>query len=407
MAAPTSHAPTHAIARAVAVAHEVLDGVADASTWSMDGEETAATLCSLTRLAARVAELEARVAAHASEIEVGERAGATSTATWWACHTRLVRPEAHRRMRLATALAEDAHEPVRVALAAGEVVVEQARMILDAVAALPADLEPALVDRAERHLVAQAAEFDARTLKVLGRRLLEVIAPEAADAHEAKLLEAEERRAEADTRLTMTDDGHGRTYLRATLPTLQAAMLRKALLAIAAPKHQAQAAAGALGERRPGPDRMGHAFREYIDRYPVDRLPHAGGVAATVVVTMTLESLLDGLQVAQLDTGDQITAGEARRLACEAGIIPALLGTGSEVLDLGRRTRLHTTPMRIATGIRDRGCTAAGCDWPPAMCHAHHHKPWGRGGGTSVKDGRLLCPRHHTLTHRPDHPRRT
>ena len=53
MAAPTSHPPTHAIARAVAVAHGVLDGVADASTWSMDAEETAATLCSLTRLAAR------------------------------------------------------------------------------------------------------------------------------------------------------------------------------------------------------------------------------------------------------------------------------------------------------------------------------------------------------------------
>src|SRR3954453_7832888 len=122
MAAPTSYPPTPAIARAVAVAHEVLDGVADAGTWSMDRDETAATLCSLTRLAARVSELEARVAAHACEVEVGERAGATSTATWWAHHTRLTRPEAHRRMRLAAALAEDAHEPVRVALAAGDVV---------------------------------------------------------------------------------------------------------------------------------------------------------------------------------------------------------------------------------------------------------------------------------------------
>src|SRR4051812_5286978 len=153
MAAPTSHPPTHAIARAVAVAHEVLDGVADASTCSMDGEETAATLCSLTRLVARVSELEARVAAHAAEIEIGERAGATSTATWWAHHTRLVRPEAPRRMARAAALAEDAHEPVRLALAAGDVVVEQARVILDAVKALPAGLEPGLALKAERHLV--------------------------------------------------------------------------------------------------------------------------------------------------------------------------------------------------------------------------------------------------------------
>src|SRR3954468_17144626 len=110
MAAPTSHPPTHAIARAVAVAHEVLDEVADAGTWSMDADETAATLCSLTRLAARVSELEARGAAHAVEIEVGERAGATSTANWWAHHTKLTRPEAHRRMRLAAALADQSHE---------------------------------------------------------------------------------------------------------------------------------------------------------------------------------------------------------------------------------------------------------------------------------------------------------
>src|SRR4051812_31801171 len=115
MAAPTSHPPAHAIARGVAVAHEVLDEVADASTWSMDADETAATLCSLTRLAARVAELEARVAAHASEIEVGEQAGATSTATWWAHHTRLTRPEAHRRMRPAVPPAQGGPEPVRVA----------------------------------------------------------------------------------------------------------------------------------------------------------------------------------------------------------------------------------------------------------------------------------------------------
>src|SRR3954447_12275369 len=120
MAAPTSHPPTHAIACVVEATRAEIATVRDASTWSMDAEETATTLVELTALAASVAELEARVAAHASEIEVGERAGATSTATWWAPHPRLVRPEAHRRMRLAVALAEDAHEPVRVALAAGE-----------------------------------------------------------------------------------------------------------------------------------------------------------------------------------------------------------------------------------------------------------------------------------------------
>src|SRR3954463_15249980 len=101
MAAPTSHPPTHAIACVVEAMRAEVAAVRDASTWSMDADETATTLLELTALAASVAELEARVAAHAAEVEGGERAGSTSTATWWADHARLTRPEAFRRMRLA------------------------------------------------------------------------------------------------------------------------------------------------------------------------------------------------------------------------------------------------------------------------------------------------------------------
>ncbi|HEX2894340.1 MAG TPA: HNH endonuclease signature motif containing protein [Marmoricola sp.] len=49
--------------------------------------------------------------------------------------------------------------------------------------------------------------------------------------------------------------------------------------------------------------------------------------------------------------------------------------------------------------LRDRGCAALGCDWPPGMCHVHHRRPWSLGGSTSVTDVLLLCPRHHTLAH--------
>ncbi|HWM04294.1 MAG TPA: HNH endonuclease signature motif containing protein, partial [Actinophytocola sp.] len=90
-----------------------------------------------------------------------------------------------------------------------------------------------------------------------------------------------------------------------------------------------------------------------------------------------------------------------RRLACRAGIIPAVLGSRSQVLDLGRKTRFHTEPQRIALAMEQQGCTAEGCDWPPGMCHAHHDKPFSRGGNTDLKNGRLLCPRHHTRAHDP------
>ena len=116
---------------------------------------------------------------------------------------------------------------------------------------------------------------------------------------------------------------------------------------------------------------------------------------------MTLETLEGGLAPATLDTGRLISAGEARRLASQCGVIPAVLGSRSEVLDLGRTVRLHTPAQRIALRLRHTTCTVEGCSVPAAWCHAHHKTPWSRGGKTTVKDGTLLCPRHHRAIHRP------
>ena len=100
-------------------------------------------------------------------------------------------------------------------------------------------------------------------------------------------------------------------------------------------------------------------------------------------------------------------ADRARELACEAGIIPMVLGGQSEVLDLGRRRRLYDRSQRIAIRHRDQHCTSHGCEWPAAMCHVHHNTPWSRGGKTSFDDGRLLCPRHHSYAHSPKYETKT
>ncbi|MEP9365419.1 DUF222 domain-containing protein [Nocardioides sp. CN2-186] len=388
---------SHRVASATAQMQAVADSVVDASVWSMTAVEASTTLVDLTRLEARVCELKARVAAHADDLGVGEEVGATSTANWLAHQTKQTRPEAHRVVRLGHDL--QVHTITRDALAAGDLVVEQARAIIRAVDALPDDLDSELVAQAERFLVERAAELDARALAIAGKRLLEVIAPDAADAHEAKLLEREEALAAQSCRLTMTDDGHGTTHGRFALPTAQGAMLAKILRGFAAPRHQA--ATGPLGERRPGPQRMGKAFCELIERYPTDRVPDAGGVNATAVVIMTYETLMGGLKAAHLDTGEPISAGQARRLASQAGIIPVVLGSKSEILDVGRQKRFHTKAQRIVLMVRDQHCTADGCDWPPGMCHAHHDHLWSQGGRTDVEHGRLLCPRHHARAHDP------
>ncbi|MEO5853492.1 MAG: DUF222 domain-containing protein [Nocardioides sp.] len=399
--------PRHRVAAFVASTHADLDALADVSLWSMTPQETAPTLLALTRLKARIAELELGVVAHAVTVEVGLAQGATSTSNWWAHQTKMTRPEAHRLTTLACRLG-DARQPVRAALAAGEVLADQAAVIVEAVDALPADLaDAAVVAQAEAVLLEYAAEHDARALRVLGRRILDVVAPEVGEAHEARLLAGEEAEARAAASFRMVDDGHGQCHGRFSVPSLHGAMLQKHLMALAARRHQVAAAAAAAAAEPaatrdlPTRHRLGQAFCDYIETRREDTVPHAGGVPATIVVTMSLDSLLGGLAAASLDTGGRISAGEARRLACQAGIIPAVLGGKSQVLDLGRKRRFHTEPQRIALALRDGGCTAEGCDRPPGMCHAHHDRPWHQGGHTDVKTGRLLCPRHHTLTHDP------
>jgi hypothetical protein len=120
--------------------------------------------------------------------------------------------EATRLVRQARAL--ESHPSTQAALAAGVIHTEQATVIVAAVEALPAEVAyraPA----AEAHLLALADHHDARALRALGRHLLEVVAPEQADALIARQLEREETEARTtcyttpwSTKATTTQDAH-------------------------------------------------------------------------------------------------------------------------------------------------------------------------------------------------------
>ncbi|GAB6986031.1 HNH endonuclease signature motif containing protein [Nocardioides pyridinolyticus] len=388
--------PRHRVSVATAHVHAELDTVADASVWSMDAAETAATLVGLERAEARIVELKARVAAHADDLHVGCEVGASSAANWLAHQSQATRAEAHATVRLGHALEQ--HRQTRSALAAGEVLAEQARVILRWVDRLPDEVDPETREQAEAHLLAQARHHDAKALNRLGKHLYEVVAPEEADAREAAVLAKEEAAAAKATRLSMWDDGEGRTHGTFTIPSYHGAALKKALTALAAPKHRA-ATEGPGPERRPTPEALGQAFRELIERYPVDRLPKTGGTNATVVVTMELDVLLGRLEKAGvLDTGERISPAMARRLACEAGVIPVVLGGASQPLDVGRRRRLFTEAQRVAMSVRDRGCAAEGCDHTTGL-HAHHKTRWTDGGTTDLDNAISLCHWHHNRAH--------
>jgi hypothetical protein len=117
---------------------------------------------------------------------------------------------------------------------------------------------------------------------------------------------------------------------------------------------------------------------------------------------MTLDQLRGhDAGLARLDGGciaEPVTPALARRIACDAGIIPAVLGGASEVLDLGRERRLASPAQRRALALRDNGCAFPACDRPPPWTDAHL-KSWAQGGPTDVDNLVLLCGPHHDLVH--------
>ena len=383
----------HPLDQVVEALSDALDQAHHLSLIGLDQAATAAAIRRLGAMSARLAELTATVLRHGDEVRVQDTRQAGSMTAWLASENRVSHTEAHRQVKLAEGLGR--WHRVAEVLSTGAANAEQAAVIIRALGALPDDLDPALVEKCELHLVGLVGDFGPKQLRVLGRHVLTVVSPEIGEAHDAKLLEDEERRAGEKSRLSMGRDGHGSVHGRFTIPELHAAMLEKILLALT------------YNERDPDqrakltPQKQGEAFCELLERLRDRDVPTVGGTGATIVVTMTLDSLLGGLAEAVLDNGDRISAATARRLACEAGIVPVVLGGRSAILDLGRRRRYHSRAQRIAIATRDRHCTAEGCDAPAARCHVHHDNPWALGGHTTVREGRLLCPRHHRAVHDP------
>ncbi|MBP2355166.1 hypothetical protein JOF29_006276 [Kribbella aluminosa] len=126
------------------------------------------------------------------------------------------------------------------------------------------------------------------------------------------------------------------------------------------------------------------------------------GYGAKANITVTID--LQDLKAATADTightvySNGLSAATIRRLACDANILPIVLGSNSEPLDVGRSERLVTKPIRRALNTRDRGCVV--CAAPPVMCDAHHLASWIDGGPTALNNLVLLCRRHHTDLHK-------
>lgn len=396
---PGTH-PVHPVLGCAARMASALKDVADVDPGFMGTSEKKAALLGLAMVADQLEELTLRVLGSADDVALDE--GMRDAGAWLAHHGRRDRGECGRRLRLARAL-QGRWGGVGRGLREGAVNTGQAEVITRALDALPDRVDPGLKAKAEAHLVGQAAGFGPKALRTLGRRVLEVVAPDVVEAAEGQALDREDRDAARRTFLRLRRRGDGTTDLTGRLAESVADRLRTYLEAFTTPRKNTPGATGPGGQapdhRRPYDQRLGQAFGSFLEAVDPARLPLHGGDATTVIVTIALKDLLARLGVALV--GDQpISAAQARRLACTARIIPAVLGGDSEVLDLGRARRLFSPAQRKAMAATQHTCRAQGCDIPAAWCEAHHAGvPWAQGGGTDLPEGMLLCSFHHHRAH--------
>ena len=391
--------PQHPLLKVVASISDELDKATTLNPTFLPTTDKATALRELSTLITRTQGLMLSVLAASGD--VAQDIGARSAGDWYATATRHDHRPSIGLDRLARSLDVD-YPHLHAGVLDGRVNLDQATVIAHALDELPTD-DPTITgqirEHAELHLIGLADDFAPTPLRRLARKVLEVIAPEISEEAEAKALEREEQLAAERTRLTLTPLGDGTTRLSGRISDAAAARLRTYLEAFASPR---RTAIEADGQRIPTPRLLGLALTDLLETLPAQVLPAHGGTATTLTVHLNLDQLTTELAkagIARLETGDTITASQARRLACQAKILPAVLNGKSEVLDLGRTRRLHSPAQRKALRLQHHQCQADGCTVPAAWCETHHPHPRSAGGTTDHDNAAQLCTHHHHRTH--------
>ncbi len=370
----------------------------DVPTWSLDDARLNDRLAEALSVKAANDELISRLVREVDERDLASKSGASSTRAHLIAAHQMSAAEATRTVATARAMTERC-ENTRREFAAGHVSAEQALVVAEAVNRLSSTIDPLRIEAAQADLLDHAARLSVAQLRVVANHLVEVVDPDGADETLEQQLQAQEERARKQTMFVGQFGADGISRGRFAVPNVTFAMLKKALDACASPRRDHHLFDDGTCEPLGYESRMGLAFCELIEHLPVDGLPQHGVANASIVVTVDEDKLRAGAGEATLDTGGTVSISEVRRLACNAGILPLVLGGESRILDLGVSRRLFDRYQRLALAARDRGCVFAGCQRPPAWCEAHHLKPWSEGGATDLVNGCLLCSFHHHLVH--------
>ena len=306
--------------------------------------------------------------------------GNASTAGWLSQQCRITRSTAWERVRQARRLTE--LPGTTEAFAAGEISQAHVGVITRAAEQVGSeavrDAEPILLEAARR--------LDARRLRYVTGQLRHCLDPDGAlkDANRDY-----ERR-----HLYLSELMDGMYAVDGLLDPEGGALLREALDALAGPPER--------GDERTGSQRRADSLVEMAQRH-LDRgdLPQRGCQRPHLMVISQLDTLKSepGAPAAELVSSQPVPGELARRIACDCSMTRIELGPDSEILNVGRATRVIPAPMRRALILRDRHCQFPGCDRPARWSDGHHLRHWVDGGPTILVNLALLCRRCHRRVH--------
>ncbi|MGQ0773248.1 MAG: DUF222 domain-containing protein [Pseudonocardiales bacterium] len=251
-------------------------------------------------------------------------------------------------------------------------------------------MTPQQREQVEADLVEQARTVEPHRLAILARRIRDHLDPDGPPPPEPDPI------ADACGELRLRNRRDGGLGLEGWLDPEAGAQFRDLIEQLARPRPASEG----IPDQRSVAQRQADALAELcgLARTAPD-VPHSSGEPPHVSVTVNLEALRAAVGAATLNYGQQLSAAQLRRLACDCKIIPVVLGGPSEPLDVGRAQRTVPLGLRRALITRDKGCAFPGCDRPPRQCEAHHVVHWADGGETCLENCVLLCPRHHREVH--------
>jgi hypothetical protein len=259
---------------------------------------------------------------------------------------------------------------------------------------------------AQRLLVEHAAVLDPTQTRVLAKRTLAILDPDAGErlAHDEDLRNIQRG-------LTFTPDGTGLVHVRGILTPVCAGLMATAIDADSAPR---PAADGTPDHRSPA-QRRHDGLQQVLSRYIAadGQLPSTHGSPYRLVVTVPHDTLraelqrtvsggVAAVQPGLLPDGSPVSPLTAQTMACSADLVPILVDDDHQPLDVGDTQYAFPPKIRTAIIARDKGCTYPGCGAPAPWCDVHHLVRFRDGGSTSVDNGALLCGRHHRYVHALD-----